>query len=298
MTRAAFGRVGQHAHRLRQALEDLLRSGDAVPPSRDRPEAVVDRDGRVAERLDLLQYRVGPAPGKETSPGNSSTGRRLACATAAAVTMFVAPGPIELVQAIMRRRRLCLGKGDSGQRHRLLVMRPQRRQALALLHTAPRPSPATLPWPKIAKTPAKRGYFSAVDLAVLRREEANKRLGHREPDCGHSLVLQSAISLQGPRGYRGVVLTIASIVILGGRGNALAFWRLNRTSPSMISFCQFGAGRIGAIHAGNIAGHPRRAAAIRRRSRPRGGRAIGRPPRRRGRQSGARRSPTRPSMRS
>src|SRR5260370_3720088 len=26
--------------------------------------------------------------------------------------------------------------------------------------------------------------------------------------------------------------------------------------PAMISFCQFGAGRIGAIHAGNIARHP------------------------------------------
>ena len=64
---AAFGWVGQHAHRLRQALDDLFRPGDPVPPSRDRPEAVIDRDGRVAERLDLLQYRVGPAPGKDVA---------------------------------------------------------------------------------------------------------------------------------------------------------------------------------------------------------------------------------------
>ena len=45
-----------------------------------------------------------------TSPGISSTGRRLTCATAAAVTMLVAPGPIELVQTIIRRRREALAK--------------------------------------------------------------------------------------------------------------------------------------------------------------------------------------------
>ena len=54
----------------------------------------------------------GRRPAK-TSPGNSRTGRRLAWATAAAVTMFVAPGPIELVQAIMRRRPLALAKATA-----------------------------------------------------------------------------------------------------------------------------------------------------------------------------------------
>ena len=39
------------------------------------------------------------------SPGSSSTGRRFTCASAAAVTRFVAPGPIEVVTAIMRRRK-------------------------------------------------------------------------------------------------------------------------------------------------------------------------------------------------
>jgi hypothetical protein len=45
-----------------------------------------------------------------TSPGNSSSGSRLTCASAAAVTMLVAPGPIEEVAAIMRRRKLALAK--------------------------------------------------------------------------------------------------------------------------------------------------------------------------------------------
>jgi hypothetical protein len=38
------------------------------------------------------------------SPGSSSTGRRLIVASAAPVTMFVAPGPIEEVQAIVESR--------------------------------------------------------------------------------------------------------------------------------------------------------------------------------------------------
>ena len=40
----------------------------------------------------------------KTSPGRSSTGRRLMVASAAPVTMFVAPGPIELVHTSVPRR--------------------------------------------------------------------------------------------------------------------------------------------------------------------------------------------------
>ena len=42
------------------------------------------------------------------SPGSSSTGRRLTVAVAAPVTMLVAPGPIEEVQAKVARRLRCL----------------------------------------------------------------------------------------------------------------------------------------------------------------------------------------------
>jgi hypothetical protein len=38
------------------------------------------------------------------SPGSSSTGRRLIVASAAPVTMFVAPGPTDDVQASVDRR--------------------------------------------------------------------------------------------------------------------------------------------------------------------------------------------------
>ena len=44
----------------------------------------------------------------KVSPASSSSGSRLAMATAAAVTMLVAPGPMELVATMIRRRREAL----------------------------------------------------------------------------------------------------------------------------------------------------------------------------------------------
>ena len=108
--RPAIGRIGQHRHGALQRRDELLGPGDAVEIARHRPEAVVGRDGAVAEILDLLQDRDRECGVAKTSPGTNSTGRRLTWATAAAVTMLVAPGPMEDVHAIMRRRRLALAK--------------------------------------------------------------------------------------------------------------------------------------------------------------------------------------------
>ena len=47
------------------------------------------------------------------SPGSSSTGMRLMVAMAAPVTMFVAPGPIEDVQAKVDRRFFILAKATA-----------------------------------------------------------------------------------------------------------------------------------------------------------------------------------------
>jgi hypothetical protein len=46
----------------------------------------------------------------KTSPGRNSTGSRFTCAVAAAVIKLVAPGPIEVVHAIIRRRKCALAK--------------------------------------------------------------------------------------------------------------------------------------------------------------------------------------------
>ena len=50
----------------------------------------------------------GPTLVAKVSPGSSSTGSRLTVAAAAPVTMLVAPGPIEEVQAKVARRLRCL----------------------------------------------------------------------------------------------------------------------------------------------------------------------------------------------
>ena len=47
------------------------------------------------------------------SPGKSKTGMRLIVARAAPVSMLVAPGPMELVQTIVRRRKLAFAKATA-----------------------------------------------------------------------------------------------------------------------------------------------------------------------------------------
>ena len=79
-----------------------------------------------------------------TSPGRSSTGRRFTCATAAAVTMFVAPGPIEVVHAIMRRRACAFAYAMAAWAMACsLWARRVGRRAWAAWSASP--SPATLP---------------------------------------------------------------------------------------------------------------------------------------------------------
>src|SRR5207237_2980063 len=107
-----------HANR----LPVLLLPGDVFAGRRPDPVSgrVIRSHQRETGRKQSLTEMVGSPnasiccktgsgrrPAK-TSPGNNNTGRRLAWATAAAVTMLVAPGPIEVVQAITRRRRLAL----------------------------------------------------------------------------------------------------------------------------------------------------------------------------------------------
>ena len=52
---------------VRQRVQQLLGSDDAVPVANDRLERVVDRDRRIAEVLDLLQHRIGDATGERVA---------------------------------------------------------------------------------------------------------------------------------------------------------------------------------------------------------------------------------------
>jgi len=103
--------------------------------------------------------------------------------------MFVASGPIEVVASHHTAATARLGKGDRSQRHCLLVMSPQCRQALPFRIQRLAQS-GDIAMTEDRENASKKGRFSPVDLARLRREEADERLGHREPDCGHFPVPQ------------------------------------------------------------------------------------------------------------
>ena len=65
--RPAFGRIGQHLHGAAERRDDLLGPRDAVEIARHRAEAVIGRQRAVAEILDLLQHRIGPAIGEDVA---------------------------------------------------------------------------------------------------------------------------------------------------------------------------------------------------------------------------------------
>ena len=108
--RPAVGRVGQHPQGLRQAFEDLLWASDAVPPARDRPKAIIDRDGRVAERLDLLQYGIG-APAREDVAGQEQQRESIGMRDGPP------PSPCLLRQGRSNSCRPSCGAADSPWRH-------------------------------------------------------------------------------------------------------------------------------------------------------------------------------------
>ena len=85
------------------------------------------------------------------------------CATPAAVTMFMAPGPIELVATMIWRRFLALARRV---RRAPSTARSGRARSAAVLHGLERFAQAvTLPWPKIANTPPNSGA-SAPSITV------------------------------------------------------------------------------------------------------------------------------------
>ncbi len=82
--------------------------------------------------------------------------------------MFVAPGPIEVVQAIIAAPAALLGEGNGGQRHRLLVMGAERRQGLADL-VERLAQPRHIAVAEDREDAGEERRLVAVDLAALRQ---------------------------------------------------------------------------------------------------------------------------------
>ena len=115
-----------------KARHQLLGPRDAVEVARQRPQAVVGRDEPVAEVLELLQHRVGPARGEHIAGQQQHR---------QAVDVRHRRGGGEVGRARPDRGRARhhaapvrgLGIGDRRVAHRLLVVGAQRRQLRARL---------------------------------------------------------------------------------------------------------------------------------------------------------------------
>ena len=121
----------------------------------------------------------------KTSPGTSSTGSRLTVASAAPVTMFVAPGPIELVQTSAPSRLQLPRVADGGVHHRLLVPRLAVGEEVGPL-VERLPDPGDVAVPEDAEAAAEEALPHAVALDLLDGEEPHERLGGGQP---HALTL-------------------------------------------------------------------------------------------------------------
>ena len=77
-------------------------------------------------------------------------------ATAAAVTMLVAPGPIEESDTMIWRRFIALAKPIAASAIDCSFW-PRQVGSSSFTGSSASPRQVTLPWPKIAKTPAKSG---------------------------------------------------------------------------------------------------------------------------------------------
>ena len=109
------------------------------------------------------------------SPGSSSTGMRLMVASAAPVTMFVAPGPIDVVQANVCSRFFMLGIGHRRMHHRLFVAALVVAELGRLMQRLADSGHVAVP--EDAQAAGEERLLDAVPLDGLVSQEVNQRLG-------------------------------------------------------------------------------------------------------------------------
>ena len=176
---AGFGRGRQDAQRLGQRRDELLGPIDPIPVFRDRLEAVVHRSVLRARSLELLQHGSRAARREDVSRqeqhGQSvdrrRPPRRSACSSRRVRWSSCRPSPG--VDSPFSRSRSRYGPSPARS-----AAGSTRSRSFASRSACP--TPATFPWPKIAKTPPKNGCSIPSRLGVLLRQELNERLRHRQ----------------------------------------------------------------------------------------------------------------------
>ncbi len=181
--RAAISRVGEHDKRPRQRRNELFGANNAVEIARHRAEAIVGADRAVAEILDLLQHRIGAAIGEDIA-------RQQQDGQAVDVSERGGGDHVGCAGADRRRARhhapptRGLGEGDRRVRHRLLIVSAIGRECLAR-RVERFAQTRDIAVPEDREHPREQRRDLAVDLGLLRREEADSRLGGGEAKGFH-----------------------------------------------------------------------------------------------------------------
>ena len=183
------------------AGDQLLRPRDPVEVARDRLEASLTDMSASCGASICCSTGCG-ARVANVSPGSSSTGSRLTVASAAPVTMFVAPGPTEDVHA-QRREPVALARVGGGDvHHRLLVARRVVGAGRASAG-APGPSRRRCRARRCRSSRRRSGATSPSRSTLLDGEEADERLRDREPHVSSSFELAEGRHRVGARQPRG-----------------------------------------------------------------------------------------------
>ena len=179
----ASGGIGQRGDRLGQRAQDLLRPGNPVPESGDRAEAVIGRDRRVAEILDLLEHRVGPPAGEHVAGQQQhrqpvDMGHRR-CRDHVGGAGADRGGARHDLAAVVD-----LGEGDGGVDHRLLVVGAVGRQVIpgrvqGLAQTG------DIAVTENGPDAGEQRHLGAVDVGLLGDEVPDQGLGHGQPHSAH-----------------------------------------------------------------------------------------------------------------
>ena len=124
----------------------------------------------------------------KVSPGSSSTGSRLACATPAAVTMLSAPGADRGGRGHDLAAVRGPGVGDRGERHALLVLAAPGRQLVA--HLVQRGAePEDVAVAEDREDAGEQRHLGAVEqLGALGGHPPHQRLGGGQPDGGRRVI--------------------------------------------------------------------------------------------------------------
>ena len=119
--RAAVRRVGKRAHGAGKCGEEMFGAGEAIKVAGDRAEAVVGRDGAVVEVLDLLQHWVGTAVGEDVA-GDEENRQAVDVRQCRRGHHVCGAGADRGGHRLRPAAAVGLGVGNSGVRHRLLVL--------------------------------------------------------------------------------------------------------------------------------------------------------------------------------